>query len=476
MRSKITEVQKEMILNLEENHFNELKAKEIKPNRLSVAVSAFSNASGGEIYVGIKEIDRKNRVWEGFEVIEEANHFLQMLNMIAPLASFIKHSFLECDGAPGVVLKIEILKNNEIIKTTEKKIFIRNGAQSQEVSTEEAKERLLLNKGMIAFEDRTISIAKTDVIVRSPITKNFLLYEVPTAKPEEWLKKEYLIIEEHPTVAGILLFAEEPQPILPKRSAIKIFHYKTSNLFPSREHLAVNPVVVEGCVIDLIYKSVEKTKEIINQLKKLTPNGIEEVKYPDVTLHEIIANAVIHRDYSIQNDIQIRIFENRIEIESPGNLPGHITPQNIFSNRVCRNSKIVRILYKFPDPPIKDGGEGLKAAFDAMERLRLKSPVIEDRQFSVLVTIPHEKLASPEETILEFLKTEGEISNKKARELCGIYSENKMKRLFQRLAKRKLIEPVPDRTRPKAAWRLYTGHSDALKSNPTPQKFPLFDE
>ena len=72
-----------------------------------------------------------------------------------------------------------------------------------------------------------------------------------------------------------------------------------------------------------------------------------------------IGNAVIHRDYSIADDIQIQIFNNRIIVKSPGKLPGLVTVDNILDSRFSRNSKIVRILNKYKNPVNKDMGEGL---------------------------------------------------------------------------------------------------------------------
>jgi len=65
--------------------------------------------------------------------------------------------------------------------------------------------------------------------------------------------------------------------------------------------------------------------------------------------HEIITNAVLHRDYSVADDVHIRIFDNRVEVVSPGMLPAHITPENILSERFARNAAIVRLINKFPD-------------------------------------------------------------------------------------------------------------------------------
>jgi ATP-dependent DNA helicase RecG len=115
------------------------------------------------------------------------------------------------------------------------------------------------------------------------------------------------------------------------------------------------------------------------------------------------------------------------------------------------------MINKFPNPPNKDVGEGLNTAFDAMRRLRLKDPEIHEGQSSVTVIIPHQKLSSPEDLVMEFLRTNAEITNRQAREMCGVRSENSMKGIFKRLESKGLIEQVPGRTRFKAAWRRRDG-------------------
>ncbi len=177
------------------------------------------------------------------------------------------------------------------------------------------------------------------------------------------------------------------------------------------------------------------------------------MRYPRETLHEILTNAVLHRDYSIADDIHVRIFENRIEVLSPGRLPGHITVKNILYERYARNGTLVRIINKFPDAPNKDVGEGLNTAFEAMRKLKLKDPVVLEKENSVLVEIKHEPLASPEELVLDYLKIHESVNNSQAREICHIGSENVMKRVFERLIARGLIERVPERVGRAAAYR-----------------------
>jgi ATP-dependent DNA helicase RecG len=192
---------------------------------------------------------------------------------------------------------------------------------------------------------------------------------------------------------------------------------------------------------------------MVEGIQKLGPTGLEQVKYPMETIHEIVTNAILHRDYSIPTDVQIRVFDNRVEVESPGLLPGQVTIKNIREQQFARNGALVRLINKFPDPPNKDVGEGLNTAFKAMQKLRLKPPVIQETETTFLVRIRHEPLASPEEMVMDYLSNHSEIKNGIARELTGIASENTMKEVFLRLAKRGLIQRVPGKAGPAAAWK-----------------------
>ena len=276
---------------------------------------------------------------------------------------------------------------------------------------------------------------------------------VPTSTPEVWLKKQLLIQANKPTVAGILLFADEPQAALPKQCGIKVFRYKTKDKEGTRQTLAFDPITVEGCSYHQITESVNKAIEFVEGIKYLGKEGFEKIEYPIEAIHEIITNAVLHRDYSKTVDIKIIIFDNRIEVHSPGKLPGHITTKNILDEQLARNGALVRFINKFPNPPNKDVGEGLNTAFQAMKKLRLKEPMILELDNSVVVKIFHEPLASPEEIVMRYLDSHAEVSNAIARDLCGIDSENKMKKVFQKLQSSALLERTPGKKGSLSTWR-----------------------
>ena len=120
----------------------------------------------------------------------------------------------------------------------------------------------------------------------------------------------------------------------------------------------------------------------------------------------------------------------------------YLMHENILNAQAARNPKLVRLINKFPDAPNKDVGEGLNTAFAAMTRLRLKEPVITEGENSVLVIIKHEKLASPEELVVNYLLTHSIIKNSVGRSITGIKSENTMKSVFYRLRDRGFIQLV----------------------------------
>ncbi|MBY7764932.1 putative DNA binding domain-containing protein [Vibrio fluvialis] len=450
---KIDKAQADKIIAVKENYLNDVKAKEIKPAKLSETVSAFANAGGGDIYVGITENgESKERGWCGFQDEEDANHIVQALFDAHPFGNHISFEFLECDNYEGLVLHITVKKVKEIVKSTKGDIYVRVNAGKAKVSSESDIKRLKLDKGIVTFEDELVAV-KINKIENSESIINFLINVIPFGEPLTYLNNQELISGGMCKVSGVLLFCDEPAIYLPKRCSVKLMRYKTKDEDIGREFLEGIPQTIEGDIYHLIYTAVEKTKALVEGVQKLGADGLEVISYPDETLHEIITNAILHRDYSIVADVQIRVFDNRIEVESPGKLPGHVTTKNILEAQSARNPTIVRLINKFPIPPNQDVGEGLDTAFRAMEALRLKPPVIIEKDNSVLVTIPHESLASPEEMVMEYLNNHDEVTNKVARDFTGIKSENTMKNVFLRLKERNLIEPIPERKGAASAWR-----------------------
>lgn len=450
---EITDDQAQKIINIQEDFLNDVKGKEIKPAKLSETVSAFANAGGGDIYVGISENkETKERWWLGFDDVEAANDTFQTLFQAHPFGNHLKFEFLKSKTLQGLVLHITVKKVKDIVKSTKGDIFIRLNAGRVKIDSQDKLKRLELDKGVTTFEEEWVEVP-IEKVGNSLSIIHFLINVIPNSEPKTYLNNQELIRDSQVKVCGVLLFCDEPAVYLPKRCSIKLMRYRTKEDSIGRDFLEGQPITIEGDSYNLIYESVRKTKEITENIKKLGDKGLENIIYPDETLHEIITNAVLHRDYSIAADIQVRVFDNRIEVESPGRLPGHVTVDNILDTQSARNPTLVRLINKFPNPPNQDVGEGLNTAFEAMEALRLKPPIIAETENSVLVKIIHESLGSPEELVMDYLNSHDEINNRTAREITGIKSENTMKNVFLRLKDRGLLDPIPDRKGSKAAWR-----------------------
>jgi ATP-dependent DNA helicase RecG len=362
--------------------------------------------------------------------------------------------FLQSTGHLGYVLLVRIEKSSVVHHTADNTVYVRIGAQSLPVKDPQRVMELQFAKGAVSFEDQTLPDLRTEEISDAPELGRFLAAYSPKIDPLEFVTNQNLVDRAswHPRVAGILLFNGNPSATLPRKCAVKIARYETKEDDPERDHLK-DIFTLEGPLYPLIHEAVEKTSEIMSSVAVWTTAGLATMAYPPEAIWEVTVNAFIHRDYSISDDIQIYIFDNRIEIVSPGKFPGFITAANILDSRYSRNPKIVRTLSRYPDPPNKDLGEGLNTAFQKMMEWKLKRPeVLEDGNY-VRVIIPHAPLATPAEAILEFLANSPTITNRQGREITGIRSENTMKREFYALRDAGIIEMVPELKGSSAAWR-----------------------
>ncbi len=170
-------------------------------------------------------------------------------------------------------------------------------------------------------------------------------------------------------------------------------------------------------------------------------------KIPERAIKEAVTNAVIHRDYHMKRDIEIKIFEDRVEILSPGLFPYNITKKNIGLIRAggYRNDLLVKHLREFSDPPNLDRNEGVQAMRSEMHRQNLFPPIfltypnIED---SVDVVLFNEERPNEWEKVYEYLKNNKYISNREAREITHIVQIGKMSKLFKKWVQQGLLDIV----------------------------------
>jgi ATP-dependent DNA helicase RecG len=452
---EIDDEQAAQLLGNAEGHFLDFKAIEVKPAKLSETVCAFANAEGGDLYVGVDE-GANGFDWRGFASPEDANGHVHALERLFPLGDEFSYEFLASEVRDGLLLHVAIQKSSRVFQASNGKVYLRRNAGKLLIDSEEGLRRLQLDKGIASFEDETVDV-ELDALSESEAMRRYIEHNVPKRTGEDVLRTRLLLRRGLPRVAAVLVFLDLPQAALPERSAVKVSRYRTTGV-PNRESLVGQPETVEGCLYDLIYGAVEVARKLIEAHQVVGEHGMEAAKYPEETLHEVITNAVMHRDYSIPDYVHIRIFDNRVEVESPGRLPGGVTVQNILAARALRNGKIVSLVNKFPNPPNKDMGEGLNTAADAMRAVRLHPPRFEETaQNTFVVTIPHESLATAEELILEHIETHDSITNREARTLYPTETQHIMRQIIARMCDEGLLEKVPGTQRGGTRYRRPTG-------------------
>ncbi len=436
-----------------EDHFFDRKAPGLSGAKLQKLVVAFANADGGELIVGIaddkEEVEPAKR-WRGLAAIEDFNGLLQAVHTLDPPIEtryeFLKHT-------STYALRMFVERSANVNKTGDGKVYQRFGAQSLPLAAEKITE-LGFAKGAHSFENMKASEIRAEQIVDSQELKAFLTDVSPSTDPLSFAVNQHLVDEKDwsPLVAGVILFADVPQAILPRKCGVRISRYETREDDPEREHLKES-YYIEGPAYRLIHDSVEQITAILSELSQRADKGASPVSYPPEAIWEVFVNAIIHRDYSISDDVHVTIFNDRIVIASPGRLPGYVRVDNILDARFSRNSKIVRCLNRYKNAPNKDMGEGLNTAFQKMKEWKLKPPIIEEDSNYIKVTIRHAPLALPTEAILTWLDAHSEITNAQARILTGIKSENAVKKEFYKLRDTGVIERVPGKGGGHAAWR-----------------------
>lgn len=419
---------------------------------------ALANSDGGEFVIGIEDARASSGVlrWSGFASIEESNFIHQALagDVHPPIPYSYENLQIEGREAQGIACLVRVEKSVDVHFTSGKKCLVRWGASSREISGQAITD-LQLSKGTKSYEDQQLADYDVSELSEEPELHYFLESYSPKAEVEEFTRRERIVerASGQCRVAAAVLFADYPSAVIPKRCAVKIARYNTASE-PRREHLDSPPLTVEGPARQVIERTLEEATRIIQSVSVLQLDGsLEPMQYPPEALKEIVVNAIIHRDYNISDDVHVSIFDNRVEVKSPGGLPGQMTLDLLFKERASRNPKILRLLNRYKNPPNQDIGEGLKTAREKMTEARLREPKFSVEGNYFLAVLPHERLARPEELVMEYLVVNDQITNKIARELTGIRSENTMKEVFYSLRDVNKIERVPGKFGNKAAWK-----------------------
>ena len=157
--------------------------------------------------------------------------------------------------------------------------------------------------------------------------------------------------------------------------------------------------IFEGTLLNMINEAIAYLDTQVKEKTYLGSDGtfVTDEEYPKFVRQELIVNAVTHRAYSITGtDIQIKMFDDHIVVESPGKLPGLVRADNIRFTHFSRNPKIAEFLknYKF----VKEFGEGVNRMCNELEQVGLKDPVYHTNAFMLQAVIYNSKVGK---TIIE---------------------------------------------------------------------------
>jgi ATP-dependent DNA helicase RecG len=446
----ISENELQGLLAKQETHYLDFKAAEVSAKDLQRHLVGFANADGGELYVGIDDNSGAFAA-RGFTDIESANQLVSSaITDIMPTIEGLSIDFL-VTPISGNIVRFVVPKSPSVHYTSSGDCYLRLSAQTQKVKGESIAS-LAYSKGFFRYEDQTADASTLSDILESSHIHDFLNRIGSKQDPERFLRRNRLLDlqsegSDKLAVGCVLLFDDDPDEVLSTKASVKILRMKTTSEQYTREQLASHEKL-SGPLESLVRDVEDRILEIMRDASFEVDGVRFEVNYPEEAVHEILVNAFLHRDYSIADEVQVTIFDNRIEIRSPGRLPGSVTVANILNAHFARNPNLVRLINKLPKPLNHDLGEGLDTAFRAMNQAGLVSPEIEEKDGSVVVMLRHKKIASYEELIMNYLSKNEWITNKIARGLTGEGSENKVKSALQRLRSKGLIEPEDPNANP----------------------------
>lgn len=435
---RITDEELAVITSLKEDHFNDFKSRQITPAKLQECFVAFANSDGGDLYIGIEDDKSTRDRVIGFTEPEDANGVIHtLLEETDPSVENVEIIFLKTEKN-GLVLHINIPKSPKVHYTASGDCHVRINAQKKKIKGERIT-ALAYSKGAEPYEKKPVDIVDIDDIIGSDAFIDYLTRVNSKIDPTTFLKKQRLLTKKDkeliPNVGCVLLFDDQAQASLDTRCSVKVHRLRTTEVEYKREHLMEMPVTITGTIELVISNTIKKVKEYIDGASIQDGGKMVKLSYPPEALKEILVNAVIHRDYSLNDDIHVKIYDNRVEVTSPGRLPGYMTVKNIYEDRFSRNPNIVRMLHNLPNPVNHDIGEGLDTAKNELKKAGLVEPEFAEKENQFVVIIKHKRIDSVIDVIVKYFEEnpKAQITNKLIRRLSGEDDMQKVKKALVKL-------------------------------------------
>jgi len=446
------------LIDLNETHEREFKRVSGKMvGKALETVCALANADGGMLVLGVadqKDFKGAARLFGTEENPEAVDELLRkLITEFQPAIETIRLRRLACTmhngtakGQTGHLLLVDVRRSRDVHSIVNGGTYTRMGTSNRQMTATEVTE-LSYRRGVRSAASEPVPVAlerlQTDAWRRYMSTRG-----IKTGDFADQLLRTGLAAEVQgtvqPTRAAVLLFADEPGSLLAAhdtRADIRLMVYDGKAVVPgATPNLRKQPKTIRGPLVDQIDEAVRVVLDELAQGVTLSGSGFKtQHVYPERVVKEAIVNAVVHRDYRFNRDIFIRLFDDRIEVESPGVFPGGITPANIArAGSRARNPLIAQNLREFPVAPNIDAGEGVRMMFAEMALAKLFPPQYrqsaEAAVESVTVTLLNLQRPSAWDEVSDWLDRQGSIANAdvvriakvdtlKASKLLGVWRE-----------------------------------------------------
>lgn len=393
---------------------------------LAETLVSLANADGGTILVGLDAGGEQQRDLAPEHLEAVLTHAQGLCRPIVAC----DWQPLEADGNP--VTAIIVPRSPDLHSLSDGRVLLRSGSRNRPLSGEEIR-HLASAKGTGDFEQQLSSASLADL--DEQLIADFAGRRRQRGARGEKLEGSALLEDSGaigpgatPTTAGLLLFGRAPQRFLPQAGAVLVHFAGTSaggrdgQPGYSRREEVDGPM---GRVIERLWELIQEEMRhasVINGLRRE-----EQPEYPLPAVREAVVNAVAHRDYRLAGRrIEVRMFDDRLEIISPGGLPGHITLDNIVEEHFSRNPRLVKGLYYWG--LIEELGLGIDRMIDEMLQAGHPAPQFEATPFTFKVTLynARERAASKWETLLSerqlkalhYLRDHDRITNREYHDLC----------------------------------------------------------
>lgn len=403
---------------------------------IAEALVAFANTEGGTLVIGVDDEGKPVKQKTDHAALETA--LKEADDLCNPTVVVGTWEEIEIEGEKTFALRVP--RSIELHALTDGRVLIRSGTTNRPLGGQEIL-RLASAKNTGDFEAEVVPGASQDDFSRKMIDEYVTKRTERTkrqfnGKIDELLREIGALTNEgKPTVSGILLFSEYPQHWLPQSSVVFVkFVGKTprgeSGLagYSRREELT-GPL---PRLIELAWNLVWSEMAISAVVKGLERE--ETFEYPQFAVREAIVNAISHRDYRLKGRrIEIRMYSDRLEVISPGGLPGFITIENIVDEHFSRNPRLVNGLFQWGY--IEELGLGIDRMMEVMKQAGHKPPYFDARPYSFAVTLfnARERQTAPDwarstnhrqSRALQYIRDHGSITNREYRTLCqGVSAE-----------------------------------------------------